>query len=87
MVFPTLFFIRVPSVFHPWLNGLRPKDALGHPWFKKPWLVLATMIGECYSGSLKSAIQSWLEWSAVRLLVHINFLPSGEKTGSTSAVG
>ena len=40
-----------------------------------------------YSGSLKSAIHNWLEWSAVRLLVHINCWPSGEKTGSTSADG
>ena len=32
-------------------------------------------------------MHNWLEWSSVRLLVHISCLPSGEKTGSTSAAG
>lgn len=45
------------------------------------------MRDERYSGSMKSAMKSWLELSFVRLLVHISFEPSGEKTGKTSAEG
>ena len=38
-------------------------------------------------GNAKSAMNNWLARSDVRLAVHISFLPSGEKTGSTSADG
>jgi hypothetical protein len=44
-------------------------------------------LGRPHSSSLKSAIHNWLEWSSPRLLVHMSLLPSGEKTGSTSAEG
>ena len=32
-------------------------------------------------------MNSWLLWSSVRVLVHISFVPSGEKTGSMSVAG
>ncbi len=38
-----------------------------------------------YLTNLKSAMNSWLLCDSVRVLVHINLLPSGEKTGRTSA--
>ena len=69
----------------------RPK----HGWTSHPWhdLPLTPALsrkgsgGRSYSGSLKSAIHNWLEPSLERPLVHINCLPSGENTGSTSPEG
>src|SRR5262245_45430244 len=60
-----------------------PLSGLDRDWSPSPTPKLGLEV--THSGSLKSATNSWLLWSSVRVLVHINFEPSGENTGSTSA--